>query len=70
MKPHAWRWIGAASAAILALPGSAHAYLDPSTGSMLLSTVISLAVTVGFALQSYGYKLRRWLRKGREGAPR
>jgi hypothetical protein len=62
MRSNAWKWLAAAIALILGLPGSAHAYLDPSTGSMLLSALISLAVTTGFAIQSYGYKLLRLLR--------
>ena len=59
-------WIAVLALCIVAEPRAAHAYLDPSTGSMLLSGLISLLVTIGFALQSVGYKLLGWLRPRRE----
>ena len=46
------------------LPNVAHAYLDPSTGSMILSGVLSVLVTTGLALQAYGYKLLGAIRRG------
>jgi hypothetical protein len=64
--PYTATWI--AAALIVALPGHAHAYLDPSTGSMVISALISLAVTVGFAVQSFGYRalaVARGLARGR-----
>jgi hypothetical protein len=39
----------------------AHAYLDPSTGSMILSAIVGLFATAGLALKTYWYKLRRLL---------
>lgn len=50
------------------VPRPAHAYLDPGTGSMLLSAVISVVVTTGLALQAYGYRLLGLLRR-RGAAP-
>jgi hypothetical protein len=61
-------WIVLAAVCALALPREAHAYLDPGTGSMLVSALISLFVTAGFALQSYGYKLMSLFRR-REPEP-
>lgn len=37
-------------------PGTAHAYLDPGTGSMLLSAVIGIAATLFFMLKTFYYK--------------
>ena len=36
---------------------SAFAYLDPSTGSMILSAIVGIIATVGLALKTYWYKL-------------
>jgi hypothetical protein len=58
---------------VLVAPRRAHAYLDPSTGSMLVSALISIAVTIGLALQTYGYRLlgrvRRLLGRDVRGEP-
>ncbi len=37
-------------------PGTAHAYLDPGTGSMLLSAVIGIAATLFFMVKTFYYK--------------
>jgi len=46
-------------------PRIAHAYLDPGTGSMLLSAILSIFVTIGLGIQAYGYKILGWLRTRR-----
>jgi len=37
---------------------SAFAYLDPSTGSMILSAIVGLFATIGLAVKTYWYKLK------------
>jgi hypothetical protein len=37
---------------------SAFAYLDPSTGSMILSAVVGILATLGLAIKTYWYKLK------------
>jgi hypothetical protein len=37
---------------------SAFAYLDPSTGSMILSAIVGIIATLGLALKTYWYKLK------------
>jgi len=44
----------------------AHAYLDPGTGSMLLSAIIGVAAAVGLAVKLFWYRLVGMLR-GRKG---
>jgi len=34
------------------------AYLDPSTGSMVLSAVVGIFATLGLALKTYWYKMK------------
>ena len=42
---------------------SAQAYLDPSTGSMLLSALIGMFATLGLVVKTYWYKLKSLFRK-------
>ena len=39
------------------------AYLDPSTGSMLLSALIGMFATLGLVVKTYWYKLKSLFRK-------
>ena len=41
----------------------AQAYLDPSTGSMLLSALIGMFATLGLVVKTYWYKLKSLFRK-------
>jgi len=50
------------------LAPAAHAYLDPSTGSMILSAVVGLFATIGLAVKTYWYKLKNLVTR-RPGAP-
>ncbi|MBM24058.1 MAG: hypothetical protein CMD78_07325 [Gammaproteobacteria bacterium] len=42
---------------------SVKAYLDPSTGSMLLSALIGMFATLGLIVKTYWYKLKSLFRK-------
>ena len=37
---------------------SAYAYLDPSTGGMLISAIVGMFATLGLVLKSYWYNLK------------
>jgi len=37
---------------------AAFAYLDPSTGSMIVSAIVGLFATLGLALKTYWYKIK------------
>ena len=56
-------------AASLLAPSPAHAYLDPGTGSMLISAIIGVAAAVGLALKLFWYRLVGLLR-GKKGGLR
>jgi peptidoglycan/LPS O-acetylase OafA/YrhL len=47
--------------ALAGLAPDAQAYLDPSTGSMILSAIVGLFATLGLAVKTYWYKLRNLL---------
>jgi NADH:ubiquinone oxidoreductase subunit K len=53
--------------ACLSITSPAHAYLDPGTGSMLLSAIIGVTAAVGLALKLFWYRLVGLLR-GKKGA--
>ena len=44
-------------AAFLLIASPAHAYLDPGTGSMLISAVIGLFAALALALKMFWYRL-------------
>ena len=57
-------------AAFLSIAPSAHAYLDPGTGSMLLSALIGLAAAIALGLKMFWYRLVGLFRgKGRAVRP-
>tara|TARA_B100001173_G_scaffold286719_1_gene274588 strand:+ start:210 stop:404 length:195 start_codon:yes stop_codon:yes gene_type:complete len=37
---------------------ASHAYLDPSTGGMLISAIVGMFATLGLVIKSYWYKLK------------
>jgi len=41
----------------------AWAYLDPGTGSMIISAIVGLFATVGLAVKTYWYKIKAFLRR-------
>lgn len=53
--------------ALLSMAPSAHAYLDPGTGSLILSAIIGLLATIGLAVKTWWYKIKALFRRG---APR
>ena len=58
-----------ALAACLSITSPAHAYLDPGTGSMLISAIIGVAAAVGLALKLFWYRLVGVLRGKKGGRP-
>ena len=55
-------------AACLLIASPAHAYLDPGTGSMLVSAVIGLFAAVALALKMFWYRLVGFFRGKRPAA--
>jgi hypothetical protein len=59
----------AAALSLLMFAPSAFAYLDPSTGSMILSAVVGLFATAALAVKTYWYKLKSFFRADRSDEP-
>jgi len=58
--------------ALLSLLGFAplaQAYLDPSTGSMILSAIVGLFATAALAVKTWWYKLKSLFRGGPDKKP-
>ena len=49
--------VAVALLAVLSLTSPAYAYLDPGTGSMLVSAVIGVVAAVGLALKMFWYRV-------------
>jgi len=62
-KPFGRRTLIAVALFLVMLARPAWAYLDPGTGSMIISAIVGLFATVGLAIKTYWYKLRAFFRK-------
>ena len=56
------------AASLMGLATPAFAYLDPSTGSMILSAVVGMLATAMLAIKTYWYKLKNFFRRDRRGS--
>ena len=56
-------------AGCLSIASPAHAYLDPGTGSMLVSAVIGVAAALALGAKMFWYRMVGWLR-GKKREPR
>ncbi len=45
----------------LLFPTTAQAYVDPGSGSVIVTTVLGLIAAIGYTFRKYFYKLRRFL---------
>jgi len=54
---------------LLGLAPPAHAYLDPATGSMIISALIGLLAAIALALKMFWYRVVDLVRGPRRRAP-
>lgn len=52
---------------LLALAPPAWAYLDPSTGSMVISAIVGLFASLALGIKTYWYRLKRIFRRPDKG---
>ncbi|MEE8496215.1 MAG: hypothetical protein V3S21_07015 [Xanthomonadales bacterium] len=50
---------------LLVSPG-AFAYLDPSTGSMVVSAIVGILASIALALKIYWYRIKAFFRRDRK----
>ncbi|MDP9199142.1 MAG: hypothetical protein M3O07_08010 [Pseudomonadota bacterium] len=48
---------------LLSLAPAAQAYLDPSTGSLILSAIVGLIATIGLVLKTWWYRIKSLFRR-------
>jgi hypothetical protein len=51
------------AALLLCLPGYAFAYLDPSTGSMVVSAIVGIFASIALAVKTYWYKIKGFFKR-------
>ena len=51
---------------LLASSPSAFAYLDPSTGSMVVSAIVGIFASIALAVKTYWYKIKGLFRRDRK----
>lgn len=44
---------------ILAVSNTAHAYVDPGSGSVIVTTILGIAAAIGYTFRKYLYKVKR-----------
>lgn len=54
--------------ALLVSSTPAHAYLDPTTGSMVISAIVGIFASIALALKTYWYKIKSFFRRGSKPA--
>ena len=60
---NAFRLVGLSVMLLLFSP-AAFAYLDPSTGSMVISAIVGIFASIALALKTYWYKIKGIFRRG------
>jgi len=48
---------------VLSVPQTAHAYIDPSTGSMLVQILVAAFAAVGYTVKVYWGKIKTFIGK-------
>ena len=49
---------------LLCFSPAVFAYLDPSTGSMVVSAIVGIFASIALALKTYWYKIKGFFRRG------
>jgi len=57
------RLLVAAFVALLLMPLSALAYLDPTTGSMLISAIVGIFASLALAIKTYWYRIKAFFKR-------
>lgn len=55
--------------ALVTFAQPSYAYLDPSTGSMILSAILGIFATIGLVVKTYWYRLKGFFRGDKSAAP-
>lgn len=64
------KYLVPAALMLLSFTAPAQAYLDPGTGSMIISAIVGLFATLGLAIKTYWYKLVGLFRRTGKSTPK
>ena len=56
----------AAGICLLLISPAAFAYLDPTTGSMVVSAIVGIFASIALAVKTYWYKIKGFFKRGRK----
>ena len=56
--------VAALAGFLLCFSPSAFAYLDPSTGSMVVSAIVGIFASIALAVKTYWYKIKGFFKRG------
>ena len=59
-----------AGISFLGFTSDSHAYVDPGSGSVIVTTILGAIAAVGYTFRKYFYKLRRMARGEKSSADR
>lgn len=62
-KPHHPFFLFSLSVALLLASPGVSAYLDPSTGSMVVSAIVGILASIALALKTYWYRIKGFFRR-------
>lgn len=63
-ETHAIGGLATLALALLLVSPGAFAYLDPSTGSMVISAIVGIIASVALALKTYWYRIKGFFKRG------
>lgn len=64
-QPSNFTLCGLTATLLLVSPG-VFAYLDPTTGSMVISAIVGILASIALALKAYWYKIKRFFKRSQE----
>ena len=62
LKPWHLLMLRACLISSLVFPTTAYAYVDPGSGSVIVTTILGLIAAVGYTFRKYFYKLKRMIK--------
>lgn len=62
-KPLTMPVLAVIGSCLLFVSPAAFAYLDPSTGSMVVSAIVGIFASIALAVKTYWYKIKGWFRR-------
>ena len=56
-------WLAVLAICLLSVSPAAFAYLDPSTGSMVVSAIVGIFASIALAAKTYWYKIKGFFKR-------